>query len=561
MLYSSWIIPLLLLHLSLVFQGKYDFGVNAVDNVIERHSRNVQVTFNGVKKSLLLVEGMSLSEFQVLLSNAYGIEKDKVAIGFRTEGSTIIPLSAACLKPSILPNQEVQLIVAESSLLSSQTSTSGTPSSNSPASSVSTSSSDARQNRIALKQEKIQKAKQNHPHYIHHMELQQWGKAVDVMRSRDIGLQVFYHTSTWQQNWRRIIEEQLLLLEGKRTQHFIDANSPNGGPPNNHTNKFSHRFGLGVKEMIQMTSQLTGSNWDQTGGGAGLVWNKNTWASVLKEAEGLSVTVAGKNADDIKPIKETIEALTLSFKDKISIHFNRTADRGSWVHGNEKTRKELWKDPTLSEGECATFDRMHDFCSKRKEMGKRTFVLYFHSKGGCCVRDLNSAKNPRPVPVASWREGMNTFNIEFPSICLRALLNGHVACGMEYQDAHFSGNFFWADCDHVASLPKLWNRFDPWSAEFFIFNVSKHGHLNMRFGENCGYSTYNCIGVDHYQHECPRERYRAKLNQYVSSFQLPPNTKSTVNSSFEWVSKHCGALTKIPYVKREFFNDAGKFPF
>ena len=28
-------------------------------------------------------------------------------------------------------------------------------------------------------------------------------------------------------------------------------------------------------------------------------------------------------------------------------------------------------------------------------------------------------------PVASWREVMNTFNIEFPSICMRALLDGY----------------------------------------------------------------------------------------------------------------------------------------
>jgi len=414
---------------------------------------------------------------------------------------------------------------------------------------------------MALKQEKMLKAKQNHPHYIHHMELQQWSKAVEVMKARNIDIQVFYHTSTWQQNWRRIIEEQLLLLEGKRTQHFIDANSPNGGSPNNHTGKHGSRFGLGVKEMLQMTSPFGGGSGGDQVTNAGLVWNKNTWASVLKEANGLYVTVAGRSPDDIKPIEETIKQLTLSFKDKISINFNRTADRGSWVHGNEKKRKELWKDATLSEGECATFNVMQEFCAKKKAAGKRTFVLYFHSKGGCCVRDLNSAKSPKPVPVASWREGMNTFAIEFPSICLRALLNGHLACGMEYQDAHFSGNFFWADCDHVASLPKLWNRFDPWSAEFFIFNVSSHGHLNMRFGENCGYSTYNCIGVDHYQHECPRERYRAKLNEYVSSYDLPPNTKSTINSSFEWVRNHCGAFKKTPYVTREFFKDSGKFPF
>ena len=41
--------------------------------------------------------------------------------------------------------------------------------------------------------------------------------------------------------------------------------------------------------------------------------------------------------------------------------------------------------------------------------------------------------------VASWREVMNTFNIEFPSICMRALNDGYSTCGMEYQEALYAG--------------------------------------------------------------------------------------------------------------------------
>ena len=129
---------------------------------------------------------------------------------------------------------------------------------------------------------------------------------------------------------------------------------------------------------------------------------------------------------------------------------------------------------------------------------------------------------------------MNTFNIEFPSICMRALLDGyrftrirfsndtlssstsptvpvfisflflsvhpsvclsvfvsltlsiplcHVlclslsrllfcfpsTCGMEYQERHFSGNFYWANCDHIAALPQLNDRFDAWYVTYMIF--------------------------------------------------------------------------------------------
>lgn len=42
------------------------------------------------------------------------------------------------------------------------------------------------------------------------------------------------------------------------------------------------------------------------------------------------------------------------------------------------------------------------------------------------------------VPVAAWREYMNAMILEFPSICIRAIVNNKfMACGVENQDAHF----------------------------------------------------------------------------------------------------------------------------
>ena len=59
-----------------------------------------------------------------------------------------------------------------------------------------------------------------------------------------------------------------------------------------------------------------------------------------------------------------------------------------------------------------------------------------------CCKDRSSC--PCCMPEASWREGMNTFNLEFPSICARAIIrHGYSACGIENQDAHYSGNFWY----------------------------------------------------------------------------------------------------------------------
>ena len=77
-------------------------------------------------------------------------------------------------------------------------------------------------------------------------------------------------------------------------------------------------------------------------------------------------------------------------------------------------------------------------------------------------------------PVSDWRDEMNAFNLEFPSICLRAMNQGsysvnnsafhgnfvdlgYATCGVEYQASHYSGNFFWANCAHISKLPPLWD--------------------------------------------------------------------------------------------------------
>ena len=104
---------------------------------------------------------------------------------------------------------------------------------------------------------------------------------------------------------------------------------------------------------------------------------------------------------------------------------------------------EMLANQEISEGESSTIMSLHNYCKKEVKEGRSSYVFYMHSKGGCCVRGKKKVSY-NVEPVASWREGMNTFNVEFPSICLRALNLGYSTCGMEYQDAHYSGNFWYA---------------------------------------------------------------------------------------------------------------------
>ena len=217
----------------------------------------------------------------------------------------------------------------------------------------------------------------------------------------------------------------------------------------------------------------------------------------------------------------------------------------------------------MSEGEASTFIALQNYCLNEKKNNRQAFVYYLHNKGSCCLRSeirnmMNTMQSDRKHDaIVSWREVMNTFNIEFPSICLRALLDGYSACGMNSQDGHYSGNFFWAHCDHIAALPRLHTRFNAWAVERSMFNVS-HGRLvRNAFSDNCGYSTHRCR-VDHYQHECPRDSYRHKIIRYIQTSGLPLNPVSTggpkdVIEHQKWVNETCSLLRKKPYKEQIYW--------
>ena len=119
----------------------------------------------------------------------------------------------------------------------------------------------------------------------------------------------------------------------------------------------------------------------------------------------------------------------------------------------------------------------------------------------------------------------------------------------------------------MAALPRYWERFNAWALEFAVLNISRHYENSRRFGENCGYSTFKCRGVDHYAKECPRPLYWKKLIDYVQHKDLPLNPVSTagphnpVSAHLEWVNRTCPALSRLPYEDQpDVWNSEHNFP-
>lgn len=413
-----------------------------------------------------------------------------------------------------------------------------------------------------------------------------WTQAVHQMKEKGHKLKGFYHTSTWQPHWKDVVEEQLLIMDGKRQlNHFLDIDD--------------------LPKSLAYHSSIVPSPRKEVTHKAGLLWGPKHFSSVLEAADELFFNVAGSSENDLGTVKEVAEGLNLKNKDKLNFKFSKTVDRLKYRHESDAVKAALDNALDVSSGEFSTMQALHNYCIDEVKQGRKSFVFYLHNKGGCCSR-----KEQKFSPVASWREGMNTFAIEFPSICLRALLSGYMACGMEYQLAHyrrvllppypaplpplssipslppfpcspthhpfppfviysvfinlflsgdfwsFSGNFWWASCDHVSALPALWTRFDAWIVEYFIFNTTNNWDFRNVFAENCGYSTHNCKGVDHYHQECPRSTYKQKLINYISKKELPFSQVATVTNNTEaWRRDNCGKLWTTPYIQQPWWGE------
>lgn len=393
-------------------------------------------------------------------------------------------------------------------------------------------------------------------------ELKRWGAATNEAKRQGISLAGFYHTSAWKEYWKEVIEEQLLLMDGRRPVNF-------GNPQS--------KYPLSSQSVTKAFAR----NLHQKSGP--IYWTNRYWAGVLDYVNFLYMNVAGEDKKDFYKIEKLVKDLKLKREEKLRLNFNETVSRTKYGHNATIA---LTQRANLSSGESSTTMAMRDYCVKEKEAGRKAFVFYLHNKGSSAVRvegKTGACAGGSGGPVASWREIMNTFNLEFPSICMRALLDGYSTCGMEYQDAHYSGNFFWANCDHIASLPQLYNRFDSWSVEYYPFNISRDDSSNRVFAENCGYSVHKCRNVNHYDHECHRSTYRDKIVGYVKDPILPGNPVGTSGSKFhkqgktnpiskadislnrmrekEWVKQECGKLRQKPYEEQAFWRDHEKFPF
>lgn len=292
------------------------------------------------------------------------------------------------------------------------------------------------------------------------LEAGRWAEVKRLLAAGNISVHGFYHVSTWKPYWWEVVAEQLTILD----------------------------------------------------------------KALLDVAPVLVNVVGSKEGGDLRSVQARVARHPLGRRDMLSWGFNATVARYSFKHAQAGARAAMARDAQLSEGEYPTLARMHAHCCQQQALGRSALVFYMHNKGGCCLRKRprGAVKDKTNDNVCAWREVMNALGLAYPSVCTRALLEARYAtCGFEflldYPLAHYSGNFFWARCEHVARLPPMHDRFDSFAAELWLFNRSGHTRdTNRRFGQRCGYSTTNCC-MDHYRQECSRDRWSWKLQEMLKS--------------------------------------------
>ena len=152
---------------------------------------------------------------------------------------------------------------------------------------------------------------------------------------------------------------------------------------------------------------------------------------------------------------------------------------GKYILTNYSENERLYENPTLN--------KLKQF----SETNKDSYVLYLHTKG-------NSYPQVHQE-ITDWTNMMLYFLVESHEDCFRALDGAHDTVGCNYSAKpvpHYSGNFWWAKTNHIATLPALnENVPDKMAPEFWLF---KNNHTAC---------TLHSSGVDHYYQAYPRERY------------------------------------------------------
>lgn len=216
----------------------------------------------------------------------------------------------------------------------------------------------------------------------------------------------FYHVTEALMHWKEIFEEHLMIMDGKRFQSNLFSKNPTKSS---------------VLDSKRKNKLTTG------------------WSSVFDIIDKLQITFEGSDAA-YSNLTTLYNAMHIrSGTEKIdSSHYNHTLDSHSNVFGDLSAADRH----SLSEifGEIHTMNELHRYCTARTTARERAFVFYLHNHETACSK--HSAA-PASVDAAVVHDVVNSFVVEFPAVCLAALLGGYSSCGVDFAHGQYENNVWW----------------------------------------------------------------------------------------------------------------------
>ena len=334
--------------------------------------------------------------------------------------------------------------------------------------------------------------------YIRRVELTAFPAAMKRMRDTGYSMRGFYHTSDSGKFWKEVISEQLMLMDGRR---------------------------FSIPDMAGFYSR----NHSDI-----VKWDPQSYSSLLSEVDSLHLKLSTLFKKEEITFQHMIDfynnelKMNITGKDKINLKFNFTIPRHARHLDIRASETRLGS--SLTCGEMSTIMELHNYCTDLTyNQQRRGIVFYVHSKSTCCARSRSHSEKP-----PHWREFMNTFVLEFPSICINALMNGYSTCGVNYRryttpvpvlstpdrkpiPPHYSGNFWWAKCDHIASLPAPTKEetYNAFSAEWFPLTVFPELRHRRMYGDKCAKNIHDSevIYYDNYTRNHYIHLVKEALNQ------------------------------------------------
>lgn len=334
---------------------------------------------------------------------------------------------------------------------------------------------------------------------IDDLENERFFSTIKTLKEENVSIVGYYHISSVKKYWKEVVSEQLHLISGMDNKGTLIRHS-----------------------------------------------------SLITLVDLLAIYLAGSPQDKAALLTIINSKVGKKHHTKLKVVLVNRILRDTYKNANstEKSRLRVVSIKDMaSEGEYSAISSLHSHCKEQVQANRKTFVFYIHSKG---ADQHVGAYNP----VAFWRDYMNDHILRYPSSCIRSLLLGYVACGVDYSYSyqanvapHYSGNFWWADCNHIAALPGLWDPINnAWACEMFLFNVSQSNAVRDMFGGVCAYNLHTCGhgGGSLYFRHCKRFEYLSELRNRITSDKFSEKLKG----GHARAQSLCPTLYRQPYLSQ-----------